>query len=165
MCEVLDPYLCQTDDDCVCSFEKQFKGNKEYADKCVEKAHEVTPSFCSKEEEGMARPGEGMICTNNVCGWDQKYECVDNDNDGGYANIECGRKSPGGMDCDDTNPNVNPDAEEICDGLDNDCNGETDETLVSPKGGCPPIWRLCRQGSGGLYERRLALRLLGRSGL
>jgi hypothetical protein len=32
-------------------------------------------------------------------------------------------------DCDDNNPYVQPDAEEMCDDLDNDCNGETDENL------------------------------------
>lgn len=35
----------------------------------------------------------------------------------------------GGDDCDDTNPNVYPFAEEIYDGIDNDCDGETDEDL------------------------------------
>jgi len=31
------------------------------------------------------------------------------------------------VDCDDNNPDVFPGAEEICDGLDNDCNGQVDE--------------------------------------
>jgi len=30
-------------------------------------------------------------------------------------------------DCDDSNPDVNPGAQEVCDGVDNDCNGYTDE--------------------------------------
>lgn len=30
-------------------------------------------------------------------------------------------------DCDDNDPSVNPEAEEICDGIDNNCNGITDE--------------------------------------
>jgi len=46
---------------------------------------------------------------------------VDNDGDG--FSVAAG-------DCDDDNPLINPSAEEICDGLDNNCNGEEDEGLV-----------------------------------
>jgi hypothetical protein len=35
----------------------------------------------------------------------------------------------GGTDCDDTNPAINPAASEVCDGVDNNCDGTTDEGL------------------------------------
>ena len=33
----------------------------------------------------------------------------------------------GGMDCDDTDPNINPDANEVCDSIDNDCDALVDD--------------------------------------
>ena len=48
-------------------------------------------------------------------------QCEDGDGDG-FQNEWCG-----GPDCDDTDPAVNPDADEVCDDdLDNDCDGLTD---------------------------------------
>ncbi len=35
-------------------------------------------------------------------------------------------------DCDDQNPSVNPAQQEICDQLDNDCNGEIDDQPIDP---------------------------------
>ncbi|MBI4710178.1 MAG: matrixin family metalloprotease [Nitrospirae bacterium] len=52
--------------------------------------------------------------------------CTDNDSDG-YA-LEGG--DCGLVDCDDTNAAVNPGATEICDGLDNDCDGQIDEGCI-----------------------------------
>jgi hypothetical protein len=54
----------------------------------------------------------------------KKYFYQDKDNDG-YFSYE---------DCDDANPNVHPGAPEICDGLDNNCDGRIDENLP-----CPPV--------------------------
>lgn len=49
--------------------------------------------------------------------------CEDLDGDGSFAVAGCGT----GVDCDDQNPFRSPDLTEICDGWDNDCNGEIDD--------------------------------------
>jgi len=63
---------------------------------------------------------------------------ADNDGDGFGNDAEtvedcsqpAGFVSVGG-DCDDDNPAINPEAVEICDGLDNDCDGEVDEDVTN----------------------------------
>ena len=74
-------------------------------------------------------------CGNNLCdpssgacgqGEDAATaERVDNDGDAWLAD----------EDCDDSNPDVHPGAEEVCDGIDNDCDGDVDE-----EPGAPSTW-------------------------
>lgn len=80
-----------------------------------------TTGTCAGAQAGIADPQVNAM-----------KPCVDVDGDGERAS-ECG-----GTDCDDSDPKVRGGADpgiEICDGQDNDCNGEVDDSLV--KDACP----------------------------
>jgi len=88
-------------------------------------------------------PGEAEVCDNldNNCdgGVDEGvvsawYEDLDGDGfgSGGIQIFNCDGGVglvPQGGDCDDDEANVNPDASEVCDEIDNNCDGDIDEEL------------------------------------
>ena len=60
-------------------------------------------------------------------------DCIDSDGDGYFSNTpEC----PSGDDCDDSNSSINPGTPEVCNGADDDCDGDTDEngTMICDDG-------------------------------
>ncbi len=90
---------------------------------------------CNPELNCDAFNRDGGDCATNDC-----YEDADGDGfgnpDGATISAHAdGTCDPGfvdnNLDCDDTNADINPDAVEICDDTDNDCNGSIDDGLAT----------------------------------
>ena len=95
------------------------------------------------DAEGSTHPGADETCdgADDDCdglidedGTDATTWYADTDGDGyGDASVavaSCGQPTgyvADDTDCDDTDATVNPDAAEVCDGLDQDCDGSVDE--------------------------------------
>jgi hypothetical protein len=94
----------------------------------------VVDSEDCEPEDADIRPGGVESCNDIDDDCDGEVdEGFDADDDGYWSLEECFRLE-GHWDCDDTDPAINPDAEEICDGKDNDCDEETDEVDADDDG-------------------------------
>lgn len=83
----------------------------------------------------LDRDGDGY-CPGGGQDWNGDGDCSDVIGSGPFSFSEPS-DLPEHMDCDDNNVHVNPSAKEICDLVDNDCDGEIDEDGVCPAG-CQP---------------------------
>lgn len=100
-------------------------------------------------------------CTKDTCipatgACTYSHATPDQDGDGYYAPLpgyEPGSPGACGDDCDDTNPDAHPGANEVCDGVDNDCDGIIDNGAVYLPSGADPIrisGDIAPAGPGGL---------------
>ncbi|MBD0832008.1 MopE-related protein, partial [Aestuariibaculum sediminum] len=94
---------------------------------CDDTNNNINPNATEVPDNGIDEDCDGA---------DLKTWYADADNDTfGNANVSTqSNNQPEGyvsnsLDCDDANAAINPDASEVCDGLDNDCDGSTDEGL------------------------------------
>jgi subtilisin family serine protease len=117
----------------------------EFIDACLAPPGYVGNSLDCNDNQSSAHPGATEICDgiDNDCDGEVDEGLISRfyrDSDGdGYGDPlsfvdACSAPSgyvSNGLDCDDTRQDVHPDLSEICDGIDNDCDGEIDEGLVS----------------------------------
>ncbi len=114
-----DLNLC-TDDSC------------DSASGCVNTPDDANP--CSDGDDVCT---ENDRCEGGVCVGDIRDRDVD-----GHGDHLCG-----GPDCDDQNPAVNPDAVEVCDTVDNDCDDLIDQRLcANQEGVCEGVLQQCSGG-------------------
>lgn len=111
---------------------------------CIRPPGYVVDNTDCDDSRDNVYPGAEEVCDglDNDCdgGVDEDlggdyYPDADNDGFGDDDNVYSGCLPPGdhiedGGDCDDTRGDVNPNAEEICDDIDNDCDGFIDENFI-----------------------------------
>jgi hypothetical protein len=99
-----------------------------------------------EDDAGMIGEDDAGM-TGDDAGMDAGPSCVDDDEDG------YGEGCALGPDCDDDDDAVSPAADETCNGVDDDCDGEEDEDLVAPscsltEGVCAGAVARCRGAEG-----------------
>jgi hypothetical protein len=117
-----------------CDAPPGFVGNSGDCDDSRGDIHPGAPEICNGEDDDC----DEIIDDNPIDG-DTWYEDNDGDTWGNDAVFEVTCDPVPGYvldpgDCDDENPDVNPDADEVCNGVDDDCSGLADDGDVCP---CP----------------------------
>lgn len=121
---------------------------------CTQRCPDPDPNIPSPDcpagvELCVSRGTTGSGDELNVCF--PSNDCLDRDSD----NYGLG---PGclGADCDDTNPNVNPEADETCNGRDDNCNGTIDERVIEANTPCSTgLDGICDQGRFSCVDAEL----------
>jgi len=146
---------------CLCAPWGAFKAQR--ALDCDDQDAQVNPSMpeiCSNNKDDNCNGQTDEERTSGQCGIDGYtlyYYDGDGDTYGVTGNTKC-LCSPSGKynvtragDCNDNHPHINPGTTEKCDGIDNDCNGQTDEERTSGQCGIDGYTLYYYDGDGDTY--------------
>ncbi len=150
-----------TDDDCDGDTDEGFDSD----------ADGVADCFDTEECDGLDNDGDGLVDDDDsdVEGQSTWYADADGDGYGDADSTVDACEAPSGYgddtsDCDDADADVNPDAIEVCNEIDDDCDGGVDEDLDCGEDDCPEVepdecltlwqahsrgWLWVESGSGG----------------
>lgn len=119
-------------------------GGEDTVDACGEVEGASLLSGDCNDEDPTVFPGATEICDGQDSDCDSLIDedgtttyYVDSDGDGfGDAaspveSCDAGGLAPNGDDCDDSSATTHPEAPEVCDGVDNDCDGQTDNGVLN----------------------------------
>jgi hypothetical protein len=107
------------------------EGHCDNADDCDDGDPNVNPSRL-EECDGVDNDCDELVDEADAVDADTWYADADGDGFGDAASTQDACEQPSGhvavaMDCDDSDAAINPEADEICDGVDNDCSSYTSE--------------------------------------
>ncbi len=136
---------CQNDTDC---------GDVQL-ESCLESATCVN-GICQRQEKD--EDGDGVFCSRDCNDTDPTvsarsiyYHDQDGDGFGGpFGVLMCASQVPegfvgGSFDCNDQKATINPNATELCNQIDDDCDGEVDEDFPMLWYDCAEGWGICRR--------------------
>ncbi len=147
---------------CVCKPESP--GYSPIAGDCADKNPQISPDVM-ETCDGKDNDCNGFVDDPGAVGCKPVYWDTDDDGFGGGFAVSCECK-PGGLgltdktgDCDDGNPDVHPLMTEVCDDIDNNCDGKTDVGCdADGDGWCGPFFAVmgtpasCPQGGGDCMD-------------
>jgi len=147
---------------CVCN--PSAPGYSPIAGDCADKNPQVSPD-AMETCDGKDNDCNGFVDDPGAIGCKPVYWDADNDGFGGGFAVSCECK-PGGLgvsdksgDCDDANPDVHPLMSEVCDDVDNNCDGLTDKGCDGDGDGwCGPFFAVmgtpasCPMGGGDCMD-------------
>lgn len=147
-----------------------YGGSSTSLTQCNQPAGYVSSSTDCNDANGSINPGASEVCngTDDDCdssvdeglttySW---YSDSDGDGYGNASSVQRSCRQPSGTvtnssDCNDSNSSVNPAATEVCDSVDNDCDGSTDPDFVSTGFSSSSGWRIngnAARNSGGFLR-------------